>query len=293
MPKYYLDSWHLVLQALAKIMQVGDEYVFNAMHGRESTLDGPMTPEEPAAFFFVIFGLAYEALASSPSDSNLTLSTRRTTVIAALQALKSIIRPTYSGGVMVDATISEEFISLCYRMAMTETASIQVYLIELLTVFASNQHQNLSDSQNAMSVCLQSSQDHRIDCPPRDHFPLSFAESHCLQICAYVLQHAIKDCFKPAQSESVLSDGYHDITNNKSEETPFHRINLVIASFTAFRVVASSMQDPATREDIRGVAILIYHGRFFCNQSLHKSLKQGQICSKMNLVILTLWGQLL
>jgi hypothetical protein len=154
MYKYYLDSWHLVLQALAKTMQVGDEHVFTAMHGQESTLDKPVKPEEPAAFFFVIFGLAYEALASSPLDSNLTLSTRQTTVIAALQALQSIVRPAYSGGVMMDTTISEEFISLCYRMAMTETASIQVHLVELLTVFASNQGWNLGHSRNGRSVYL-------------------------------------------------------------------------------------------------------------------------------------------
>jgi hypothetical protein len=113
------------------------------MDGRQNIADHPKSTrrEEPATFFFVVFGLVYETLAASSADSTSTASTRQPTVIAALQALKSLVRPEYSGKALVDSPTFDEFISLCYRMAMTESASIQVYLIEMLTMLATSHAQ--------------------------------------------------------------------------------------------------------------------------------------------------------
>ena len=122
-------------------MQAGDPAMLAAMDGREpGTTNGPATvPDEPTVFFFIIFGLVFEALGTSSAESNLTTSTREPTVIAALQALKCLVRPEYSGKALLEPTTFDEFISLCYRMAMTESAVIQVHLVEMVAALAASQ----------------------------------------------------------------------------------------------------------------------------------------------------------
>jgi hypothetical protein len=126
-------------------MQAHDPHILAAMDGQEVGNDSKSHPpesskrEDPTAFFFVIFGLVYEALATSSADSISATSTRQAIVIAALQALKSLVRPEYSGKAMMEPTTFDEFISLCYRMGMTESASIQVHLVEMLSILAASQ----------------------------------------------------------------------------------------------------------------------------------------------------------
>ena len=125
-------------------MQAGDPAMLAAMDGHEPSTElktnGPTTVRgEPTVFFFIIFGLVFEALATSSAESNLTTSTREPTVIAALQALKCLVRPEYSGKALLEPTTFDEFISLCYRMAMTETAAIQVHLVEMVAALATSQ----------------------------------------------------------------------------------------------------------------------------------------------------------
>lgn len=134
-------------------MHAGDPYILAAMDGRELSLSHgpkgpPTTRDEPAAFFFVIFGLVYEALATSSAESNLTASTRPSTIIAALQALKCLVRPEYSGKAILESATFDEFISLCYRMAMTESASTQVHLVEMLAILVANQDKPPENSRN-------------------------------------------------------------------------------------------------------------------------------------------------
>ena len=125
-------------------MESGDPYILAAMDGREFKPESkpPTKREEPTAFFFVIFGLVYEALATSSADSSSAMSARQSLVVAALQTLKSLVRPEYAGKAIKEATIYDEFISLCYRIAMTESASVQIHLVEMLSIFAASQDQS-------------------------------------------------------------------------------------------------------------------------------------------------------
>ena len=113
------------------------------MDGRELTAsDKPpaVNPNntEPTAFFYIIFGLVYEALSTSSEDSS-GGSQRQSNVTPALRALKCLVRPEYSGKAMLEPTIFDEFTSLSYRLAMTEPAVVQVHLVEMLSSFASAQ----------------------------------------------------------------------------------------------------------------------------------------------------------
>jgi len=133
-----------MLQAVATLMQSNDPHIIAAMDGREAPANGTPPPtkssnQEPAAFFFVLFGLVYEALSTSSSDSYGSTSQRQSIFVAALQALKCLVKPEYAGRAISEPTIFEEFISLAYRIAMTEPAAIQVHLIEMLSTFAASQ----------------------------------------------------------------------------------------------------------------------------------------------------------
>ncbi|KAK0239818.1 clathrin-coated vesicle protein [Armillaria nabsnona] len=154
---YYAQSWSLILQAVATAMEANDPHILAAMHGREGGDAGLATingngHEEPSALFFAIFGLAYEALVSS-ADSNSMSSTQQPTVLSALMALKCLVLPQYTGKAIMEPTIFDEFIAVCYRMAMTETASIHILLNSL------------------------------------DMLSANSPKAHCLRTCAYILRH--------------------------------------------------------------------------------------------------------
>ncbi|KAJ3914962.1 clathrin-coated vesicle protein [Lentinula edodes] len=148
----------VLLPAIASSMQVKDPYIIAAMDGRE---------QEPITFFYTVFGLVYEEVAEASTDSLANSATHQASVIASLQALKSLIRPEYAGKAILDPTIFDEFISVCYRLAMTESALVQIHLIEVLTVFAASQGSRTSENMSASSP-----------------------ESHCLRICAHILRHS-------------------------------------------------------------------------------------------------------
>jgi hypothetical protein len=125
-------------------MQAEDPAVLAAMDGQEppqtsARLLKTKPREEPTAFFYILFGLIYESLSTSATDSGSTTSDRQTLVVACLEALKVLVRPEYAGKAILEPNIFDEFISLLYRMAMTESAVVQVHLVEMLGVLAATQ----------------------------------------------------------------------------------------------------------------------------------------------------------
>ncbi|KAJ7066512.1 clathrin-coated vesicle protein [Mycena amicta] len=221
---YYANSWSVILQAVATTMQANDPNILMAMDGLEPGKDSPapskdLRRDEPTMFFFIIFGLVYEALATASSEASSTSSSRRSTVVAALQTLKCLVRPEYAGRAMMEPAIFDEFISLCYRMAMTETAAIQTHVIEVLTVMASTQDSTTDESD-----------------------PLSHASlrSHCLRICSHILRHSTS-----ASRGSIIQGDVPD------------RIKMIMTAFAAYVSAATSLKS-SHREDVRGVGILLY-----------------------------------
>ena len=153
-------------------MDAKDPHILAAMDGKEVNEQSPQvvaTPDrkEPTAFFFVIFGLVYEAIATASADAS---SGSRSGVISALTALKFLGRPEYSGQAIMEPAIFEEFISLCYRIGITEAAGIQVHLIEMLAIFAATQQRSGSTELDVLSLTS----------PP----------AHCLRICSNILKQA-------------------------------------------------------------------------------------------------------
>ena len=60
--------------------------------------------KEPTAFFFVIFGLVYEAIATASIDAS-SESESRSGVVSALAALKFLVRPEFSGQAIMEPII--------------------------------------------------------------------------------------------------------------------------------------------------------------------------------------------
>lgn len=93
--------------------------------------------EDPTIFFYILFGLVYDALTNASTDAATGLASREAT-IAALQTLKYLVRREYAGKTILEPAIFKEFSSLCYRMAVTESAAVQLHLIDVITALASS-----------------------------------------------------------------------------------------------------------------------------------------------------------
>lgn len=220
---YYANSWSVILQAVAAAMQANDPHILAAMDGRE--LADAAAPakevrrEEPTMFFFIVFGLVYEALATASAEASSSTTSRQSTVIAALQTLKCLVRPEYAGKAIMEPAIFDEFISLCYRMAMTETAGIQIHLVEVLTIVAATQDSTVAGSD------------------PLSH---TSPKAHCLRICSHILRHSTS-----VSRGAIIQGGVPD------------RIKMIMATFAAFVSVGTSIKS-LQREDVRAVGILLY-----------------------------------
>ena len=120
--KFYQDSWLNLVDAIASLIDEDSEFVFDALDGKtEGEINGHAPPsrdsdinyrEEPVAFFFVLFGLAFEALAGKPSADT---AAARAQKLEILLALKKILRPSVSGNAIYQEVIFNETMDLLDR----------------------------------------------------------------------------------------------------------------------------------------------------------------------------------
>ena len=133
-----MKAWPVILNAVTIAMQSDDPSILAAMDGQEVLTAQPpskalMDREEPTTFFFVVFGLVYESLATSTSDAG---PDAQRTYIVSLQALKCLVRRKYCGRVFNDPPLFEELLNLFYRMALTEPSGVQIHLVEAIASLA-------------------------------------------------------------------------------------------------------------------------------------------------------------
>jgi hypothetical protein len=140
--KFYQASWLSLVDAIASLIDEDSDCVFNALDGRstESGDDEQSSQtlarktasinyrEEPVAFFFVLFGLAFESLALRGSQSD-TLARQRGMEI--LTALKKILRPSVAGNAIYQDAIFAETMDLLDRMVLTESLGIQAIIVDI------------------------------------------------------------------------------------------------------------------------------------------------------------------
>lgn len=141
--QFYQDSWLNLVDAIASLVEKDSEFVFDALDGKfeQSNLekadqdgDGLANGnaskghdinyrDEPVAFFFVLFGLAFEALV----DQSLSASQR----LEILQALKRILRPVVSGNAVYQDAVFSETMDTLDRLVLTEGINIQTVIVEI------------------------------------------------------------------------------------------------------------------------------------------------------------------
>ena len=172
-------------------MQRHDPYILTAMDGREANHpNSAPSKDEPTAFFYVVFGLVYEALAQASTDSASSVATRDAT-ITALQALTSLVSPEYAGSAVLEPTIFEEFSNLCYRMAMTEPPEVQVHLVAAVSSFVNSQCRRTNTPRYVHLVLAHLVTNVPFSQRKLSELPLDSPINQCLRICAHILKQAI------------------------------------------------------------------------------------------------------
>lgn len=139
--RFYQDSWLKLVDAIASLIEQDSEFVFDALDGKEA--EGPVTNgsaasqskghdinyrDEPVAFFFVLFGIAFEALVAKPGNE--ALATKEQT-LEILLALKKILHPSVSGHAIYRDAIFSETMDLLDRMVLTEGLDVQGVIVQI------------------------------------------------------------------------------------------------------------------------------------------------------------------
>lgn len=123
------------MDAIASLVELDSDFVFDALDGKldpdgaeqiETPAKGSRINyrEEPVAFFFVLFGLAFEALVGQANNSpaqNMEI----------LQALKKILRPSVSGNAIYQDAVFTEIMDSLDRLVLTEGSEIQTVIVEI------------------------------------------------------------------------------------------------------------------------------------------------------------------
>lgn len=134
--KFYQESWLKLVDAIASLIGQDSEFVFDALDGKESgatpnghTKGAINYRDEPLAFFFVLFGIAFEALAAKPGQADSLASHEQTLEI--LQALKRILHPSVSGHAIYREAVFTETMDLLDRLVLTEGLDVQGVIVEI------------------------------------------------------------------------------------------------------------------------------------------------------------------
>ena len=136
--RFYQDSWLNLVDAIASLIEQDSEFVFDALDGKDSEEHAPhgklKSPsinyrDEPVAFFFVLFGLAFEALAIRPGQTD-SLATREQ-ALDILEALKKILHPSVSGHAIYRPDVFAETMDLLDRLVLTDGLDIQSVIVDI------------------------------------------------------------------------------------------------------------------------------------------------------------------
>jgi hypothetical protein len=134
---FYQDSWLKLVDAIASLIEQDSQFVFDALDGKSTPpgavcSSGPRDDinyrDEPVAFFFVLFGIAFEALVGRPGVDS--LATKEQT-LEILLALKKILHPSVCGHAIYQDVIFSETMDLLDRLVLTEGLAVQSAIIDI------------------------------------------------------------------------------------------------------------------------------------------------------------------
>ena len=125
-----------MVDAIASLIEQDSELVFNALDGKaeSDSVNGTKSGhdinyrDEPAAFFFVLFGITFEALALRSANDALAKSDQTREI---LLALRKILRPSISGQAIYQEVVFSETMDLFDRLVLTEALDVQSVVVEI------------------------------------------------------------------------------------------------------------------------------------------------------------------
>ena len=94
---------------------------------------GPTLRPGPLPNFFVVYGLAFEIISKSFGNPAASIE-----AIAAAKALQTLVKPIYSGVALFASSIFDELCTLCYRIALSEGASLRLEMVQVMSNFATS-----------------------------------------------------------------------------------------------------------------------------------------------------------
>lgn len=132
---FYQRSWLQLVDAIATMVEKNPDEIFNILNNKDQP--GNSSPNtkygsEPAAFFFVLFGILFESLIRPQqtlgSEEEGYSSERRAQI---LSALKRIIHPAISGTAIYSDMVFIETIDVLDRLVLTGTVTEQLLVVDI------------------------------------------------------------------------------------------------------------------------------------------------------------------
>ena len=126
-----------LVDAIASLIDQDSDFVFDALDGKtaEGKVNGVVAKvsdinyrDEPVAFFFVLFGISFEALMTRPNND--TPEAREQT-LEILLALKRILRPSVSGNAIYQDNVFSETMELFDRLVLTDALQVQAVIVDI------------------------------------------------------------------------------------------------------------------------------------------------------------------
>ncbi|KAK9481333.1 armadillo-type protein [Lipomyces japonicus] len=127
----YESTWLKLVTAIAELLEQSPDLIISALNGSNTLTNEKKdeTNDGPAAFFFVLFGICFEALVKAPNGDTLA---KKEEIPEILQALKKILIPEVCGNSIYQELVFAETIDLFDRTLLTETYNCQDPLLDIL-----------------------------------------------------------------------------------------------------------------------------------------------------------------
>lgn len=220
-----------MLHALAISLAETDVYTLSALDGGSFTSATaapptlPTTRTEPAANFYIIYGLSFEILVKSLGDS----STSPLAIIA-LKVMQSLVKPSIAGTSVFEGAFFDELCTVAYRIGMSEPAIVRKEMIDLICGYALGRRPANSNSIStfAASSSLDPAQTRRV-----------------LAIVTFTLRGLIPDPQAQSRSNFTYSD------------SPSDRITLLRTGLGAFTNLVECVEI-TQRADLYAVGIHLF-----------------------------------
>lgn len=221
---YYNEAWAVLLHAVAIAMQTNETHILAAMDGREVPTSRSEDEKMPVPLFFVLYGLAFEALTNSSVESVADVAVSRRNVAIALRALRSLVKPIYAGATLSSGPLFEELITLFYRLTLTEPSASLIGLVDAVRDLAS-----VRTSETGTDMTLT---------------PSSTPQTQCLQLLLFIIRNTMQN-----------------IPSGTQESNLDQRIQLIIASFNAYMVLIERYSE-SQKSSLQAVALTLYSETF-------------------------------